>query len=160
MQGQLRWGKEVVFRRAMLRWGLRCTRLGDTAYTALAKHCPNIEVLRMYASMPSALAIQGCGALSHLRVIDLCGAHAATGIPCFVVFAADLTLSLDTYRQFLSFLVSGWSHSILLFWVLPLWECRAGLWRANPCMHCPQGICHLIEKQQGMLLGGARPGNI
>ncbi|EIE22613.1 RNI-like protein [Coccomyxa subellipsoidea C-169] len=56
----------------------RCTRLGDTAYTALAKHCPNIEVLRMYASMPSALAIQGCGALSHLRVIDLCGAHAAT----------------------------------------------------------------------------------
>ncbi len=96
MQGQQRWDKNVVFRRVMLRWGLRCTRLGDTAYTALAKHCPNIEVLRMYASMPSALAIQGCGALSHLRVIDLCGAHAATGITCFVDFAAELTLSLFT----------------------------------------------------------------
>ena len=47
---------------------------GDAAYQALAKHCPEIQVLRLYASMPSALAIQGFHVLSKLRIIDICGA--------------------------------------------------------------------------------------
>lgn len=58
---------------------LRCTRLGDAAYEALAKHCPEIEVLRLYATMPSAHAIQGFHLLSKLRIIDICGAHEASG---------------------------------------------------------------------------------
>ncbi|CAL8470610.1 g10152 [Coccomyxa elongata] len=56
----------------------RCTRLGDAAYEALAKHCPEIEVLRLYATMPSAHAIQGFHLLRKLRIIDICGAHAAS----------------------------------------------------------------------------------
>lgn len=61
----------------------RCTRLGDAAYDQLAKRCPNIEELRLYASMPSAKAIQGFSALTKLRVIDICGAHSATGDEVF-----------------------------------------------------------------------------
>lgn len=66
----------------------RCVRLGDSAYEALATHCPAIRELRLYASMPSAKALQGLIALRQLQVIDLCGAHAVTGTfppPCTVL---------------------------------------------------------------------------
>ena len=57
----------------------RCVRLGDPAYEALATYCPGVRELRLYASMPSAKAVQGLAALRQLQVIDLCGAHAVTG---------------------------------------------------------------------------------
>jgi hypothetical protein len=57
----------------------RCLRLGNVAYEALVQGCPQIQELRLYATQPSEAAIHGCCALSQLRVIDLTGAHAATG---------------------------------------------------------------------------------
>ena len=82
-------------------WGsCRCTRLGDAAYGALAKHCPDIEELRLYASMPSAHAIQGFSTLSKLQVIDICGAHTATGAascpPRLLCFPVNLHCSIVT----------------------------------------------------------------
>lgn len=54
-------------------------RLGDAAYEALCRHCLGIEELRLYATMPSARAVQNFAALKHLRLLDLTGAHAVTG---------------------------------------------------------------------------------
>ncbi len=48
---------------------------------AIAEHCTELQELRLYASMPSARAIQGMSALRHLRLLDICGAHQATGTP-------------------------------------------------------------------------------
>ena len=46
---------------------------------AIAEHCTELQELRLYASMPSARAVQGLSALRHLRLLDICGAHQATG---------------------------------------------------------------------------------
>ena len=59
-------------------------KLGDAAYAAIAKHCIELQELRLYASMPSAEAIQGLSALKHLQLLDICGAHQATGMPHFL----------------------------------------------------------------------------
>lgn len=61
----------------------RCVKLGDAAYTAIAQHCTELQELRLYASMPSARAIQALSALGRLKLLDICGAHQATGTPHF-----------------------------------------------------------------------------
>lgn len=58
---------------------LRCVKLGDAAYLAVAQHCTELQELRLYASLPSARAIQAFSALKHLQLLDICGAHHATG---------------------------------------------------------------------------------
>ena len=70
-------------------------RLGDAAYEALVAHCPGVRELRLYASMPSAKAVQGLAALRQLQVVDLCGAHAVTGT-CLV--ANNSSADIPTYR--------------------------------------------------------------
>ena len=57
----------------------RCVKLGDAAYFAIAQHSTELQELRLYASMPSARAILALSALRHLKLLDICGAHQATG---------------------------------------------------------------------------------
>ena len=56
-------------------------KLGDAGYAAIARHCMQLQELRLYASMPSARAIKGFSALKQLLLVDICGAHQVTGMP-------------------------------------------------------------------------------
>ena len=69
----------VICIRHMFFLPVRCVKLGDAAYLALAQHCTGLQELRLYASLPSARAIQAFSALKHLQLLDICGAHQATG---------------------------------------------------------------------------------
>lgn len=61
----------------------------EKGYIAVAKGCPQLQVLRMYAcAHVSNAALQACGELLHdLRVIDICGAHLVTDDGAKVSFA-------------------------------------------------------------------------
>ena len=63
----------------------RCVKLGDAAYAAIARHCMQLQELRLYASMPSARAVHGFSALKQLQLLDICGAHQVTGTPRYSV---------------------------------------------------------------------------
>ena len=63
----------------------RCVKLGDAAYAAIARHCTQLQELRLYASMPSARAVHGFSALKQLQLIDICGAQQVTGMPRYSI---------------------------------------------------------------------------
>lgn len=56
-------------------------QVSDAGYTSLAKHCPQLGELRMYAcSGITDVSVKAFASLHQLQLIDLCGAALITDV--------------------------------------------------------------------------------
>lgn len=74
----------------------RCLRVTDAGYESIARHCRQLQELRMYAcSGITDRTLAALGAHLALRVVDICGANAVTGrLPggAFCILLSTITI--------------------------------------------------------------------
>lgn len=70
----------------------RCMEITEKGYTAIARGCQKLQVLRMYAcAHVNDATLKACGQLlPDLRVIDICGAHLVTDNGAQVSFGCSV----------------------------------------------------------------------